>query len=178
MTIKLIESFGGNMGKNVILIGMPGSGKSTIGKLLAKKLGMEFYDMDEYIEKAENKSILDMFQIEEEYFRDAETKASEELSNKSSKVISTGGGVVKRKINIDMLKKNGIVIFLNRPLEIIKRDINTNSRPLLKDSIELLNKLYKERLFLYKKYCDYEIINNGTPFESVKKILHILRGKL
>lgn len=166
------------MGKNVVLIGMPGSGKSTIGKLLAKKLGMEFFDMDEYIEKVENKSIIDMFQLGEEYFRDAETKASMELSNKSSKVISTGGGIVKRKINIDLLKKNGIVIFLNRPLEIIKRDINTSSRPLLKDGIQLLNQMYEERISLYKKYCDYEIINNGSPFESVKRILHVLRGKI
>jgi len=165
------------MSKNIVLIGMPGSGKSTIGYMLSKKLNMSYIDMDEYIELNYNKSIKEMFQISEEYFRDAETKCSIILSKLNSHVIATGGGIIKRKENMDYFKENSIIIFINRPVYDIMRDIDTDIRPLLSEGKEKLYQLYNERLYLYKSYCDTEIENDGAISGSVNKIIKILKGE-
>lgn len=150
---------------------MPGSGKTTIGKILAKKLGVGFYDSDKYIEKIAGESITDIFINGEELFRQIETEAIKELASKSPCIIATGGGAVKKVENIEALKNNGIVIFINRPLENIAAGINTEKRPLLKDKKDNLYKLYDERIELYKKYCDYEIINDKSLHSAVNKII-------
>jgi len=165
------------MSKNIVLIGMPGCGKSTIGFILSKKLNMSYIDMDEYIEQNCNKSIKEMFSISEECFRDAESKCSIILSKLSSHVIATGGGIVKRKENIDCFKKNSIIIFINRQVNNIIQDIDTDIRPLLSEGKEKLYQLYNERLDLYKSYCDIEIENDGTISESVDKIIDMLKGE-
>lgn len=162
--------------KNIVLIGMPGCGKSTIGKILSQKLEIEFCDVDEYIEKIQGKTIQEIFKNGEDYFRDIESKAGEELSRTCSKVISTGGGVIKKLENIDTLKKNGIIIFINRPLENIISDVDVSKRPLLKEGKEKIYKLYKERYDLYKKYCDYEIMNDDKLEEVVSEIESIFRN--
>ena len=156
--------------KNIILIGMPGSGKSTVGYLLSEKLNLNFIDMDDYIEKTENKSIKELFEISENNFRDAETRCSYILSKTNSNIIAAGGGIVKRKENIDAFEENSIIIFLNRPIEDIIQDIETKNRPLLKDGKEKLHELYKERLHLYKQYCHIEILNNKTALDAVDNI--------
>ena len=93
------------MWKNIVLIGMPGCGKTTLGKILNKELSMEFYDMDNYIERKTDKKISELFEKGENYFRDIESLACEELSKNKNVIISTGGGVIKRKENIDFLKE-------------------------------------------------------------------------
>ena len=162
--------------KNIVLIGMPGSGKTTIGLLLSKKLNMKFIDMDEYIESAENKSIIEMFEISEEYFRNAESKCAKTLSGESSLIIATGGGIIKREENMDYLKQNSIIVFLNRPPEKITEDIDINTRPLLKEGKNRLFALYRERLPLYKKYCDIEIVNDKTLDDALNEILRYRSG--
>lgn len=159
------------MSKNIVIIGMPGSGKTIIGSLVAEKLLMEFIDMDRNLEIREQMAVTEMFAINEEYFRNAETDYAMELCNIDSLVISTGGGIVKRKENIDYFKRNSIIVFLNRPVENIISDIDINSRPLLKESIDNVYKLYNERIELYKKYCDIEILNEGTIDKTVEKII-------
>ena len=106
--------------KNIVLIGMPACGKSTIGYWLSKKIGYPLLDTDKYLEEKENRIISDIFSNEgEEYFRNLETKYLKELSEKEGLIISTGGGAVKKKENIDILKKNGIVmIFLKKTINI------------------------------------------------------------
>lgn len=156
---------------NIVLIGMPGSGKTTIGFLLSEKLKMKFIDMDDYIEKREKKTIKELFAVSEECFRDAETKCSEELSKLANCVIAAGGGIVKRKENISMLKQSSIIIFINRPVEDIACDIDMSTRPLLKDGIKRLYDLYDERIDLYKSYCDVEVDNSGGISETVSEVI-------
>ncbi|CAH2213835.1 shikimate kinase [Tepidibacter aestuarii] len=157
--------------KNVVLIGMPGCGKTTIGNILAQRLSMEFIDIDKYIEEKEERSITDIFNYGEDYFRKIESKAVEEVSSKFSMVISTGGGVVKLYSNIERLNKNGIIIFVNRPIEDIISNVDISSRPLLKDGKYKIYNLFKQRYYLYKKYCDYEIINDTELNEVVGRII-------
>lgn len=159
------------MNKNIVIIGMPGSGKTTIGFLLSKKINMNFIDMDDYIKNCEGKTIKEMFNISEDYFRNIETKCSIKLSNLSNVVISTGGGIVKRKENLDYFKENSIIIFLNRPIENIINDIDIKLRPLLQEGKDKIYDLYNERITLYKKYCHIEIINDTTISNTVDKII-------
>lgn len=149
------------MSKNIVLIGMPGCGKSTLSKIISKKLNISHIDMDDYIETNENKSIKEMFSMSENYFRDIETKNLILIGELDSHVISTGGGIVKRKENITYLKKNSIIVFINRPIENIINDIDMKTRPLLAGGVESVYKLYNERINLYKEYCDIEIYNYG-----------------
>lgn len=162
----------------IILIGMPGSGKTTIGKILAKELNYNFYDMDDYIEDISKKSIKELFEKSENEFRNIETEACRELSLKKRCVISTGGGVVKRDINIEILRKSGIIVFINRPTEKILEDVDISKRPLLKNGKERLYKLYDERFYKYKNSCHIEVLNEGFLRDAIDLIKLKLKGKI
>lgn len=159
--------------KNIVLIGMPGCGKTTIGMELSKRLNVEFCDIDEYIVTTGGKSISEIFEKGEEHFREIETKAVEEVSKTFPKIISTGGGAVKKARNIEILKKNGIIIFIDRPVENIASDVDIKSRPLLKDGVEKLYKLYEERYPLYEACCDYKVENINIE-DCIKKVILML----
>ena len=145
--------------KNIVLIGMPGCGKTTIGKLLASKLNKKFIDLDDYIESENGCSIPDIFKNGEECFRKLESKAVEKISVEKNIIIATGGWVIKKKCNIENLKKNGIVVFIDRPLENIISDVDISGRPLLKKGINEIEKIYNERYDIYKAYCDFSVHN-------------------
>ena len=157
--------------KNIVLIGMMGCGKTTIGKLLEKRLNRKMIDIDEYIEKKYHMSISQMFEISQDYFRKRETICCKELASLDGYIISTGGGVVCNQENMDALKKNAIVFYLDRPVENIIGDIDVASRPLLKDGTNKLYELYKQRHALYIKACDYHIINNGDIDKVIENII-------
>lgn len=154
----------------ILLIGMPGCGKSTIGNLLAQKLNYNFYDMDRYIEHISKETIKELFEDGEENFRDWESKSCEELSKRRKCVISSGGGIIKRKKNIDLFENESIIIFIDRPLDNIIADIDTERRPLLSEGKEKLYKLFDERYELYNKYCHIKIDNNGFLKDTVLEI--------
>jgi len=158
------------MKNKVVLIGMPGCGKSTIGKLVSKELNLNFLDMDNYIEDMTSKTIPQLFEQGEDYFRDFETLACKELSEKSNTLISSGGGVVKRKENVEILKKESYIIFIDRPLEELLNDIDISTRPLLKEGREKLIKLYEERYELYKSAADEIVIND----KGLRNIIDII----
>jgi len=161
------------MMKSIVLIGMPGCGKSTIGEMIAEKIKMTFIDADVYIRESTNHTIAELFEDGEEGFRDIESIAAIELSKKNPAVIATGGGVIKRYENILNLKKTGIVIYINRPIENIVADIDVVARPLLAKDPSQLYKLLEERSDLYKKYCDHEVMNISSIDDVVKDIIKI-----
>lgn len=164
-----------SMNKNIVLIGMPGSGKTTIGKILSRKIGLKLVDLDKYIEKSTGRTIPEIFAQGEEVFREHERKAVHNFSREKGIIISTGGGTVKDYRNIEALKENGIIIFIDRPIEDIAANANLSKRPLLKDGTDKLYALYNERYGLYNKYCDFKIINDGSLEEAVLKIIGIIK---
>lgn len=156
--------------ENIVLTGMPTSGKSTTGLELAKVMNREFVDTDEEIIKKINGPISDFIKENgEESFRKIETEVIKEISKRQSLVIATGGGAILRKENIDSLKQNGKINFINRSLDKL---IVTNDRPLSSD-IKSLEKRYFERIDLYKKTADYIIPGDGTIKDNVEAILEV-----
>lgn len=153
--------------KNIVLTGMPGSGKSTIGKAVAQKLGREFIDTDEEIKKDIKMEIAEFFENSgEKLFRDKETEVIKRISALSGVVIATGGGAVLRQENIDALKMNGTVYYLDRPIEQL---IPTADRPLA-DSAEAIKKRYEERIDIYTSTADKSITVTGVAEDAVKQL--------
>ena len=137
--------------QNVVLIGMPGCGKSTIGKRLASQLSKRFIDTDEEILKQIGISIPEFFErYGESKFREIETKIIKELSAVQNAVIATGGGAVLNTANIDFLKENGVVFFIDRPFQNL---VYSSDRP-LSSSRDMMKKRYDERYDLYKACAD------------------------
>lgn len=161
--------------KNIILVGIMGCGKTTISKLLAKELKMPVIDMDEYLEKKHNCTIPEMFKVSEEYFRDLESEACLDMEKLEGYIISTGGGVIKRKNNREILKQAGTVFYIDRPITNIISDVDTANRPLLKDGPDKLYQLFEERNNLYLDSCHHRIINDGTLQDVVNKIIDIYK---
>lgn len=163
---------------NVVLVGMPLSGKSRIGRALGKRLGRNFVDTDEMIEKRCDMSINRIFaEHGEEYFRNIEREVIEELKMMNGCVISTGGGMVAYGSNLDELKKVGVTVFLNVSVdELYRRSRYSYKRPLLEGNAhEKLNELYERRIEIYKK-CDIIIwAANYSVDENVKKIIRNMR---
>lgn len=155
---------------NIVLIGIMGSGKTTIGRAVAERLQLSFIDLDQYIETKWG-SIPSLFEKGEEYFRDIETQAVQAVSELDGAVIATGGGVVKRAENISLLKKKGCLFFLDRPLEDILEDIETSNRPLLKDGKNRLKEVFQERYPLYRKACDVHIQGAKTIEDAVNIVV-------
>lgn len=156
--------------RNIVLVGMPGSGKSTVGKALAEALGRDFADTDDMITEKCG-VISDIFAEKgEAYFRDRETEAVKEISVQNGLVIATGGGAILRKENVDALRQNGVIFFLDRPLCDI---IPTSDRPLSSD-VEALKKRYDERYDLYINASDFHIKVDGDIDGTAEKIKRCL----
>ena len=155
---------------NIGLIGMPSAGKTTIGKMLEEKLGKEFFDLDDIIIAKAGKSIPEIFQESGEAgFRAIETEVAIEASKMNNKIIATGGGVIKHKVNMDFLRLNGITIFIDRDInKLISSDPN---RP-LSSSKQALQQMHKERYPLYQKYAAYVAVNNANVEETVDDIVN------
>jgi shikimate dehydrogenase len=161
---------------NLVFIGMPGSGKSTFGRLAADRLGWEFCDTDPYIEQRAGRSIPEIFRLEgEEAFRRLETEAIREFSRRRRVVIATGGGAVTRPENMALLEATGRLIYLDRPIEIIAAS-NLTGRPLLNGDKGKLYSLYEARKPLYERYAHCQVLNKyslervlDSIFEDLKR---------
>ncbi len=157
-----------NRKKNIVLVGMPSCGKTTVGKMLSQILSMDFVDTDEEIVKAQNRSIPEIFSEDgETVFRTIESAIVKKLSTKNSCIISTGGGVILKPENVEHLKMNGDIYFINRSLENL---MPTQDRPVA-SSMQKLSELYKIRFPIYSKVSDFVINADDTPFNVVKKII-------
>ena len=153
--------------RNIVLTGMPSSGKSTVGKQLANELGMQFIDTDKEIEKSEGKTIPEIFtEVGESGFRDIEARIITIVSAKQNCVISTGGGAILREQNITALKGNGTIFFIDRPLEKL---VTTDDRPLSRNRDDLV-KRYNERYDIYCNTADEQILNDGE-IDAVTKAI-------
>ena len=160
--------------KNIVLIGMPGCGKTTLGKRLADKMGYAFLDIDKLIEEKFG-TISDLFQKGEKHFRKKETQAVEIVSQMEKTIIATGGGVVLDDYNIELLAQNGIIIFIDRPLDDIIGDIDCVGRPLIEEGKDEIVKLFNKRYSLYRVYADIIIKNNATQDKALDNMMSALK---
>ncbi len=161
---------------NIILIGMPGCGKSTVGVILAKTLGIGFVDTDLIIQQREKRLLQDIIDTDGiDYFLDCEANAVKSVDFDNC-VIATGGSVVYRQDAVDHLKKNGKIVFLDVPLDEIKKRLNNiSTRGIAAQKSLSVDDIYNERISLYNKYADVVLeLDNITVEQTVEKICKIL----
>ena len=156
---------------NIALIGMPSCGKTTLGKLLAKQLDRPFVDLDEEIVKTDGRSIPDIFAAEgEDAFRAKETAETRRFGMEKHQLISCGGGIVKRPENLRALHQNGVVLFIDRPVEQLTVG---GGRP-LSSSVEALHQMEAQRRPLYLAAADAVIPNTGTLDDALRAAMEAL----
>ncbi len=163
--------------KNIVLCGFSGSGKTTVGRMLARKMGRFFVDTDQMIEDKTSMTIAKIFEVYgEEGFRRIESDVIKSVSKLHDVVLAVGGGAVMKQENVELLKKNGLIIFLNVPVEVLLLRLgNDSSRPLLaaKDlhgKRERVEKLHNERYAIYRQIADIELDASESPCEVTQKI--------
>jgi shikimate dehydrogenase len=156
--------------QNIALIGMPGCGKSTVGRILAQKMGRPFADIDRQIEAAAGKKIPQIFAEDgEETFRQMETRVLAGEAKKSGAVLATGGGVVTRPENLDLLRQNSIIIYLKRDLN----DLITDGRPLSQNMG--IQALAEKRLPLYEAWGNYAVQVEAKPELTAMRIKEVVQ---
>lgn len=168
------------MKKNIVLIGMSAAGKSTIGVVIAKRLGYDFLDSDLLIQKQENALLWEI--IEEkgiEKFLEIENRVNSSI-NVENTVIAPGGSLVYCREAMEHLKENGIVVYLEVPYDTLKKRIkSTKSRGMVIRENQTLKDVYDERKELFEKYADIIINEKSTRIEdSIEKVLDSLKGKI
>lgn len=161
--------------KNIILCGFMGCGKSTIGGLLAKKIGSAFIDLDRYIEKQEEKSVSQIFADSgEAYFRELERQAVQTLSHKNGLVLAAGGGTLMFPENAAVLKRSGRIVLLDVPVEVVAERLRYDTtRPLLHrpDKESVMKELYEQRLPVYRSVADIIVDASQSPMQVCLSII-------
>jgi shikimate kinase len=155
------------MDRHIFLVGMPGSGKSALGRRVAAKLQIHYLDTDTYLTETSGMDTNQLFQrFGEKAFRDAETRLLEELATAPAGIISTGGGVALREYNRQLMKTHGIIVLIDRPIDDILLDIREDKRPLLaQKSKEEIVEIYRERMQIYREAADV-VMDNGSGFHN------------
>ena len=156
--------------KNIVLIGMPGSGKTTVGQRLAEMLNMKFVDTDAMVEQEQGMPIPQIFkQLGEPAFRDMESRAAQTAAAMEGVIIATGGGMVLRQENMQALSATGVVFFRDRPVEDIAGQ-DMSGRPLVGADTDRLYRLYDQRIHLYRAYANHVISDTQTPEQAAEQI--------
>ena len=168
---EVVSSLNAQM-RNVVLIGMPGCGKSAVGRALARRLGKEFLDLDRLIEAEAGKPIPEIFAEEgEDAFRALESAAARKAGARTGCILSTGGGVVTRPENYAPLHQNGVIVHLTRSLE----KLPTAGRPVSQSTD--LRALWRRREPLYQSFADLTADNNGSIEDTVRTVLKEVNGR-
>ena len=161
--------------KNIVLIGMMGCGKTTVGGLLAEKLGRELVDTDQLIESRLGRSISDIFAREgEAWFRDREREAAEALSARQELIVACGGGLPLRPDSLGPLRDTGLVFWLDRDPGATYDSLDTGGRPLAQQGREAFLDRYAQRAPIYRAGAHYIIPVTGGPEEAARAITDIL----
>ena len=161
--------------KNIILTGMMGSGKTTIAKLLGETLHRQVIDTDEMVERMESMTISQIFDtFGEEYMRQKETEACKHLSEKRNLIIATGGGLPMRETNRAYLRKNGIVIFLNRDPGTIYDTMDASGRPLAQQGRDAFVRRFADREPVYRAFSHIVVNDFSCPENTMAEILRKL----
>lgn len=165
------------MHKHIFLIGMMGCGKSTMGSLLSRRLACGFIDLDEEIVRYEGRSIPDIFaDVGDAGFRHCETAALQCVIDEAPCIVATGGGIVTREENIALMRKAGLVIWLNRPLEEMVADVRQDTRPnLAGDKAERMRTLFDARKALYERAAHLVFSNHMPPDESALLLAQLIQ---
>lgn len=164
--------------KNIVLIGMPGCGKTSMGLRLKKRLRRPLLDTDEMIIQREGRNIPQIFaENGEEYFRKVEHACVLEAARGEGQIIATGGGVVLNPENMAALKETGIVFFLDVTPGSIEKRTKLHDRPLVQQDGGKLRKLYHERIGLYRKYADVRLNNRGWAKKTMLRILNEMKRR-
>ncbi len=161
---------------NIVFIGMRGSGKTTVGRKIAQKLKRKFVDTDDKIIKKEQTTITTIVKNKGwDYFRRQESAAIQEISKQNMLVIATGGGVVERQENIQMLKRNSVIFYLEAKLEtLMNRNKNYNDRPLVTNERTFykdMETLLKQRQRLYRKKADERVLTDKLNIDDVVTVI-------
>lgn len=161
--------------KHIVLIGMMGCGKTTVGRLLAARLGRELADTDLLIEAREGRPISELFALKgEAWFRARERDLAAELARRQGLVIACGGGLPLRPDSMGCLRENGIVFWLKRDPGVTYDALDLTGRPLAQDGRAAFVARYEQRAPLYRANADHIIANTGRPEQAVKAIADIL----
>lgn len=168
--IDRIERVLSHQMQNIVIIGMPGSGKTTVSTMLAEKLGRKIFDTDTMVAEKAGITIPEIFAAQGEAgFRKLETEATAEVGKLSGNIISTGGGVVTVAENYELLHQNGVIVWIERDTNKLARD----GRPISLSSD--LNELYAARLPLYDRFADIKADNNGDINDTVNAIMEMIK---
>jgi len=166
------------MEKHIFVIGMPGSGKSSLGKKVASNLGIPYVDTDARIEQAFGCPTSQIFErYGEQAFRNAETNVLIQLTCEPGSLVSTGGGMVLREQNREIMRNHGVIVLVDRPLEEIMGDIKLNRRPLLaQKGLPEVERLYYERIDTYRSIADVVLDNSHGYYPGVNGMEKLIRS--
>lgn len=155
------------MDRHIFLVGMPGSGKSVLGRRVAMKLQMPYLDTDAYLTEITGMNTARLYETYgEKAFRDGETRLLQDLVTARPGMISTGGGVALREENRRLMRNHGLIVLIDRPIDDIMIDIRAEKRPLLaQKGREEIERIYQERMPIYRDAADV-VLDNGNGFHS------------
>ena len=165
------------MNRHIFLIGMPGCGKSSLGKRVAGNLGVPYVDTDGRIEQILGCPTTEIFaRYGEQAFRNAETNILAHLTREPGSIVSTGGGMVLRENNREIMRNHGLIVLIDRPLEEIMGDIKLNRRPLLaQKGLPEVERLYWERIDTYRSIADAVLDNGHGYYAGVNGMEKLIR---
>ena len=163
--------------RHIFIIGMPGCGKSSLGKKVAANMGLPYVDTDQRIEQAFGCPTAQIFErYGEQAFRNAETNVLIQLTREPGSLVSTGGGMVLKEHNREIMRNHGIIVLIDRPLQEIMGDIKLNRRPLLaQKGLPEVERLYHERIEIYRSIADAVLDNGHGYYAGVSGMEKLIR---